>query len=305
MINWESTFLTEIPYLGETAAFTTAALWALAVILFKKSGESVNPIALNFFKSVLGAVLLVPTLMIVREPLVRDAPASDYLLLLFSGVLGVGIADSMFFKSLNLLGAGMSAIVDCLYSPFIIILSISFLGERLGLLQVLGVFLILSAVLTAATPGGRGALSRRDLVRGICWGASAMLAMAVGVVMIKPLLNRSPLLWVTEIRMLGGAAVLFFIMLFHKNRREMAGSLLAVKNWRYTLTGSVLGGYVCVILWLAGMKFTQASTASALNQTSNIFIFIFAALFLKEAFNRQRIIAIIVAVSGAFLVMFG
>jgi len=57
-------------------------------------------------------------------------------------------------------------------------------------------------------------------------------------------------------------------------------------------------------LWLAGMKYAQASTASALNQTSNIFIFIFAALLLKERITPLRLIAIIVGVAGAVMVTF-
>ena len=49
----------------------------------------------------------------------------------------------------------------------------------------------------------------------------------------------------------------------------------------------------------------MASTAAALNQTSNIFVFIFAALMLKEAINREKIIGIVMGMAGVFLVTFG
>jgi drug/metabolite transporter (DMT)-like permease len=54
-----------------------------------------------------------------------------------------------------------------------------------------------------------------------------------------------------------------------------------------------------------GMKYTQASIAAALNQSNNVFIFILAALFLKEPINQQRLVGIILAVTGSFLVIFG
>jgi drug/metabolite transporter (DMT)-like permease len=60
-----------------------------------------------------------------------------------------------------------------------------------------------------------------------------------------------------------------------------------------------------MFVWLAGMKYTQASIASALNQTSTIFIFIFAAIFLKESINLKRTIGIILAFIGSFLVLSG
>jgi drug/metabolite transporter (DMT)-like permease len=274
-------------------------------MFFKKSGETVHPIALNLFKNSLAVVLFIPTMVIFGEPFYRDVPLNDYLIVLASGALGIGISDTMFFKSLNLLGAGMSAIVDCLYSPFIIGLSILMLGESLNLIQVIGVIMILSAVLTATHPKGRGNISKPDLIRGIIWGVLAMAVMAVGIVMVKPVLDRSPLLWVTEYRLFGGAVVLLIILLFHPRRKKIIGSLFSMKSWRYTISGSFFGAYLAMLIWLAGMKYTQASTAAALNQTSNIFIFIFAAIFLKEAINTQKTIAIIIAVGGAFMVTFG
>ncbi|MBU1707543.1 DMT family transporter, partial [bacterium] len=73
----------------------------------------------------------------------------------------------------------------------------------------------------------------------------------------------------------------------------------------YTLSGSFMGAYLSMILWLGGMKYAQASIAAVLNQTSNIFLFIFAALLLKEPINLQRIVAILLGVAGAVLVTVG
>ena len=164
--------------------------------------------------------------------------------------------------------------------------------------------MIISAVLTATSTKGRGTISRNYLIWGVIWGVLAMATMAVGIVIIKPLLNQSPLLWATEIRLVGGILSLYIILLLHKDRRKIINSLFSIHSWKYTLLGSFLGAYVSMIFWLGGMKFTQASIAAALNQTSNIFVFIFAALFLKEGINLQRTAAIIVAVAGAILVTF-
>ncbi len=305
--------MSAIPYLGEILALLAAIVWSIAVILFKKSGEVVHPLGLNLFKTILTGLLFIPTIYLFGEKLFRPAPFFDYALLFCSGVLGIGIGDTLFFKSLNLLGAGMTAIVDCLYSPFIIGLSILWLGERMTFVQVIGTLMILSAVLTSTTenkeksssakPGM--AIDRRAFLWGILWGALAILSMALGVVMVKPLLGRSPLLWVTEVRLLGGISSLVIILVFHPRWRSILKSISTVDRWGYTLSGSFIGTYVAMLLWLGGMKFTQASTAAVLNQTSNIFIFIFAAIFLREPLDRQRTIGIMLGVVGAFLVSFG
>ncbi len=292
-------------HLGEILALLTAVTWAFAVILFKKSGETVHPVGLNLFKDLLAVFLFIPTIWLFGGSIFRPAPWPDYALLLLSGALGVGIADTLFFKSLNALGAGLSAIVDCLYSPFIIGLSILWLGESLTTWQLVGVVMILSAVLAATRETNGGKVDRRRIVVGILWGALAMATMAVGIVMIKPLLDRSPLLWVTGVRLFGGALVLFAVLALHPARRSIVGSVFSTRRWGYTLSGSFLGAYVAMILWLGGMKFTQASTAAALNQMSSIFIFIFAAWLLKEKITPLRIVGIVLGVGGALLVTFG
>jgi drug/metabolite transporter (DMT)-like permease len=292
-------------HIGETMALLTALIWAAAVIMFRKSGETVHPIALNLFKTAVGFVLLVPTSWLFGESLFRPAPWTDYAIMIFSGGLGIAVADTLFFKSLNLLGAGMSAIVDCLYSPSIIALSMIWLGERLGTFQIIGAVMIISAVLTAVAERHGNGLSRKQMLLGVWWGGLAMFLMAIGVVMVKPLLTDSPLLWVTEYRLLGGLLFMAVILAWHPQRLTIARSLKIRHGQVYTWVGSFAGGYVSMVLWLAGMKYTQASAAAVLNQTSNIFIFILAAMFLKEPITKARLVGIILGVGGAVLVTFG
>jgi len=294
-----------VPYIGETFSLITALVWAVAVILFKKSGEKVHPIALNTFKNTLALVLVLPTMYLFRQSLFRQAPASEYLLLMLSGAIGIGVADTLFFKSLNQIGAGLTAIVVCLYSPFIIGLSVVWLGERLTVLQIIGALMVVVAVLSTTRKGAFGAISRRDLLRGILWGVVATACMAVGIVMIKPVLSRSPLFWATEVRLIGAVPALGLIILFHPLRRRVVSSINSPGTWGYVISGSLVGAYAAMVLWLAGMKYTQASISSALNQTSNIFVVILAAIFLREPLTPQRIGAVSVAVLGAILVSFG
>jgi drug/metabolite transporter (DMT)-like permease len=74
-------------------------------------------------------------------------------------------------------------------------------------------------------------------------------------------------------------------------------------SWKYSLPGTVMGSYLALLFWIAGMKFTQAGTAAILNQTSTIYILVFASLFLKEAFTRRKLVAAILAVAGIMLVL--
>lgn len=294
-----------IPFIGEFYSILTALVWAVAVIFFKKSGESVHPIMLNVFKNVLAFVLYFFTILIIGIDLPSNASVQFYIVLILSGVLGIGVADTFFFASLNRLGAGLSAIIDCMYSPSIIILSVIFLNEKMTFWQIIGVLLILSAILAIASKKGRAYITKKDFFIGVLYGAIAMIAMAVSIVMVKNILATTNVLFVVEIRLLGGVTVMLLMLGFHPKRKIISQSLFTKKNWVSTLAGSFIGAYLATIIWMAGMKYTQASIASALNQTSSLFIFIFAAMFLNEPLNRHRITGLILGITGVFFVILG
>ena len=45
--------------IGQLCALLTAMVWASSMVLFKRSGETIPPLALNAFKNVVGLALLV------------------------------------------------------------------------------------------------------------------------------------------------------------------------------------------------------------------------------------------------------
>ncbi|UCC12244.1 MAG: DMT family transporter [candidate division WOR-3 bacterium] len=292
-------------FAGEALSLLSAIVWALAVILFRKSGERVHPLALNTFKNLVATLLFLPTMLILGEPLLRQAPTQTYLLLLLSGALGIGIGDTLLFMSLNRIGAGLTGIVVCMYSPFVIALSFWLLGERLTVLQGIGALLIIMAILIATIEKKKSSVPPLNIAIGTVLGIAASAAMAIGIVMIKRILETSPLLWTTQIRLFGGIFILFCILLLYPRRHDIYRSLVTTRKWTYTISGSVIGAYMAMIIWLGGMKYTQAAVASALNQTSTIFIIILAAAVLKEPLTIRRIIGIVLAFAGTLLVSFG
>ena len=290
--------------MGELYALVSAVVWAFAVILFKKSGETVPPFALNLYRALISCVLVLVTMLALREPIISGAPIRDYLILFLSGIIGIAISDTLFHKSLNVVGAGITAIVDCLYSPFVVIIAYLAIGERFGPWQVVGMVLIIAAVIFAARHEPPKGTTRRQLIMGVLWGVLAMLTLAVGIVIAKPVLNRSPVLWATAMRLFGCVAVMLPIGLLSRGRRDIIQAFTPSISWRFTLSGAIVA-YVALVIWIAGMKYTQAGIAAILNQTNTIYVLLLASLFLGEPFTRRKFTAAAVAVAGILMVTMG
>ena len=287
--------------LGEILALASGLAWAVAVVLFRVSGRSIHPVGLNLGKNVLGLVLIVPTLLLLGEPLAPAVPASATGLLLLSGVLGIAVSDTLFFNALNRLGASLTAIVDCFYSPFVIALSFLLLGERLTLVQLAGAALVVSAILTVSKEGKIEKLAPKDLAAGIAYGIAAMFFTALGIVMVKPVLDEVSVFWATLVRMAGGTAALALLLPALKTRRAVVAPLFDRRNWKALVPAAFFGSYLSLILWTGGMKYAKASVAAVLSQLNTIFIVVIAAIFLRERLTGWKALAVVLAFVGAWL----
>jgi drug/metabolite transporter (DMT)-like permease len=293
---------------GEVYALLAALTWALALVLFRQSGQQVSAVAMNLFKNVVALLLLGLTLAL-HPPGLEIAPehlGRDLLLLSLSGIVGIALADTAFFYALRLVGVGIISIVDCLYTPFVMIFSWLLLGERLVAIQYLGAGLILGGILISSRhtpPEGR---SRAQLLAGIAIAALSMALMAWGIVVVKPQLERWPTIPATAVRMLAGTLVLAALTPGLSRPREVWIVFRPGPVWKTLLPGSLLGAYLALIFWIAGFQYTrEASVAAVLNQTTVIFSILLATIVLREPLGGRKLAAVVLAVVGVVIVTLG
>ena len=288
--------------MGELLALLTAVLFASAVILYKRSVVVVTPFALNLFKNTVALVLLGVTAAVMGQTQVSAIPLRHLALMLASGAIGIGISDTLFLTTLKRLGASRTAVLDCLYSPFVILFSFLLFGETLQAIALLGGALILGSVLLSAQRGFGAPMPRKTFWVGCGLGVGAMATVAYAIVMLKPILHSYPLTLMSAIRMAGGLASLILSLPFHPDRKSVYAILRPQRAWLWMSLGAFLGSYLSIITWLAGFKFTQAGIAALLNQMSTVFVVLLAALFLGERMTKVKMIAVTLAFTGTAII---
>ena len=291
---------------GETHALLAAFTWALALTLFKRSGETVPPLTLNLFKNVVALAL-----MAVTAPWLGEASAahlhsswSDIGILLLSGVLGIALADTAFFYCLNRVGLGLVTIVECLYSPSVILFAFLLLGERISMWHGVGGAFIICAVIVSTRHNLPKDRTQRDMIIGFLAGGISMALMAYGIVLAKPVLARFSLINAAMLRLLAGTGLIVIFTLLSSRRASYWSVFRPAATWRFTIPAAILGTYFAMLFWVAGFKYANAATAGILNQTSMIFAIILATFVLKEPFTRRKLVAITLALAGVITVWF-
>jgi len=294
-------------YLGESYALLAALTWGVALVLFKRAGERVPPLALNLFKNVIALVLLAATLCVIPEggSIVGRFSHTDIAILVASGMMGIALADTLFFHSLNLIGVGLVSIVDCLYSPLVIFFSFILLSEQITSAHFVGTGLILTGVLISSRHAPPANRTHAQVVSGILLGVVSMALMTFGIVMAKPVLeiHDFPLIWAATLRLLPATLALVLIVCASPNKEERWAAFRPSQTWWLSVPASFLGAYLAMIFWVAGFKYAKGATAGILNQTSIIFALILATVILKEPFTRRKLIAVGLALAGVVIVM--
>jgi drug/metabolite transporter (DMT)-like permease len=287
---------------GELFALISALMWAIAVVIYKHVGESMSANSLNLVKNILGFSLLLPTAMLFEGLVLPPLTLGEWLILAASGYFGVAVADTCYLQALRILGAGRTAIVASLYSPFVVILSIVFLGEHLAPWQWLGFAMVLAGILVVVYQRSYQSIDHSSLFKGLALATIAVSLTAAGVVAMKPILGNSGFFWIVSLRMLA-ALVGMVVFLFVRGRLRHTYSEVrdGVHRWPQIIIASIVGSYLALPFWLGGFKYADASVASVLNETSSIFIVVMAWLFLKEDLSKRKISGVALTFSGVIV----
>ena len=292
--------------LGKVMALASAVAWSSAIILFKRS-EAVEPHAMNLFKNTLATALLIVTLLALGSGIDSDRSSEDWVRLIVSGVMGIAVADSLFFYALRRLGASMLAVLDCGYSPLVVLFSVLLLDESLTVIFAIGAALVVGGVLCATWQRGQGSdeVDEKERMQGIVMALCAVTMMALSVVIAKPALDQGELVEVTLIRLVAGLAGLCIWLLPTAVGRRAFAVLRPQRVWWTLVPATLLGTYLAMLLWIGGVKYTLASRAAVLNQMATVFTIIFAYHFLGEQISKRKWLGAGFAVTGAVIVLVG
>ncbi len=290
--------------MGYAFSLLCAVFWSLSLILFK-SFPALPAARTNFLKNSLSLLFIFPTFWLATGRSWPSMSWHDASVLLASGCLGVGIADVLVLRALAILPAGVVSLLECLYSPFVLLLSMTFLGERLSEFQAIGGVMILIAVALVTHGHARSdSVAPKALVKGILLMTLALLMIASAVVMIKPVLSTVAFWDIIVVRMIAGVASSGLISFFDRSGPSLR-SVVTTPRKSLTLVAACLSGsYISLIFWVAGFSLLKASVAAFLNQTSTVFTLIFAAVFLNESFTTTRMGAVALAGLGIALISF-
>ncbi len=242
---------------GLALAYLTALVSGISVFANSFGVLTMDPVAYTFLKNALVALILVSLALALkthREFL--SLSRKQAILLLFSGIVGGGIAFALYFSGLALLAGPVSSFLYRLVFIFSIGAAILLLKERpdwrvaLGALGVLaGNFLLLGG---SPIPLSEGVL--------LVLAAAALWALEYAVSRMALLTNLSPTT-VASARMGIGAFVLLSLLAFQGKAGAMLATTPLSLGWVAVTAGLLT---LFVTLWYSALKHAPLISCTAI-----------------------------------------
>lgn len=258
--------------MGIIAALGTALCWAIAARLFRATGTMFSPLAMNFYKGVI-SILLLSVILIVSQSSLSLSTESLFWLLL-SGVIGIGIGDTFFFKALTTIGDSQAVLITETLAPiFTALLAMIWIAEWITWQQWLGIAIVLLSVDMVVKINKRSATYIVPS-SGYLYGVGAAVCQSLGAVISRDVLT-SDTVSPSEaalLRLIGGAVIVTILMFattatFKPLKQVSSGN---AKLWTLFVLATLLGTTAAIYLQMLAFANAKAAVVQTLIATSAI-----------------------------------
>jgi drug/metabolite transporter (DMT)-like permease len=301
------------PLYGETMAVLAAMVFAWTSVFFTSAGQRLGVTLVNLLRLPGAALCLALTHRALHGTFwPQDLAWADQAWLGVSGIVGLALGDSALFRAFTMIGPRRSMTMMALAPVVTVVLAWGLLGERLGLLALLGIALTIGGVITATR--GRPALTgrfahpdARVLRAGILLGVAAAVGQGAGSVLAKLGMTGSgggagvAPLGATLIRLSWAAAAYWLFVVPRLDVRAQAARLRDRRGVAALTVAILMGPFVSVWMSLVAIRHTEAGVAQVLLGMVPIFVVLPSWLVYRDRPTPRILLGIAVAVAGGGL----
>jgi drug/metabolite transporter (DMT)-like permease len=292
--------------IGELAALGAALSWAIAPILYRSALANTKPVSANIVRcSINGAVLVAVLLAGGLAGWLTALPIWVIVLTVVSGVIGLGVGDTLYLYGIKALGVSRAVPLASSYPLFSFIWSILLLGQPIIFTAIVGAALILLGIYLLTRPKTEETtLTRRAVALGLAASLATALVWSLGITLMNAAVMAAN---VTSIKanyaiVTVRIASLGILLLSASPLIDRDRGFLKIKRRDVALL--CIGGLVANgVGWLMmNYSFTQimASQAIPISSTSPLFAALAGFLLFHEKVTLKRSGGVAVGCGGCF-----
>ena len=288
--------------IGEFAAFGTAVCWTIGALFFERGVKQIGVLSVNLFKVMVAFVLLTITAGLMRGmPLPFDASPHTLIMMSLSGLVGFVITDMFLFSAYGTVGPRIAMLFMALSPPITAGVAYITLGETIGLMEWIGMFLVVSGIFITVF-GRQNGISftkmKKEDRRGYLFAFVASFGQSLGFIISKAGLGDYDPVSGTQIRVFTGILGFLLVSLVYKKGENIKRAIKKPQGLKLTAIGAIFGPYVGVTLSLFAVQRINTGIASTLFGLTPVLIMLPETLIFKKRVKLLEIVGAVVAVTG-------
>jgi len=295
--------------IGELAALGAAICWTASAVLYKRALQKTKPVSANVVRlTSTGGILLLVLVAAGKFGVLTSLPLNAAVLASVSGIVGLGLGDTLYMASLKLVGVARAVPITCTYPLFNILWATLIVGENVSSWAFIGAAAILSGIWLIAheEEPDQTEIQTKTLAKGVILALATAVMWSISITMINmvvtlPQSNRFDYaLAVNAIRVAAIAVVLLASAPIIDRHHGF------LKMERKTLILLIVGGMVALALgWFlltVGLQNAPESRAVPISSTTPLFSTLLAIVLLRERVTFRNALGSVIIVGGIFLI---
>ncbi|TFH65202.1 MAG: DMT family transporter, partial [Candidatus Zixiibacteriota bacterium] len=262
--------------------------------------------AINTIRITLAALLLVAGNLLIEGRLLPASCTHHQLLILaISGVIGLTIGDGCYFKSLVILGPRLSSLLTASSPIFAVIIAWVFVGQELGVLDLLGIAVTLAGISWVILERNRNSFGAQagPKALGYLLGICGSLAQAVALTMAKVGMGDNiPPLNASFVRMVSATVAIWVIVIATGRLSRTREALKDGRAMTAMSAATIVGPFLGIWLSLLSVQYTKIGIASTLMATTPLFIIPLVMVIHKERPSVRAIFGTAAAIGGVAII---
>jgi drug/metabolite transporter (DMT)-like permease len=281
---------------GILLALLAVIIWSGNFIVAKAINQQIPPVALNFFRWLVAALIIAPFAIKYFK---KEWPVTrrSWIYLFWISLTGISLFNTFVYIGAHYTSAINLALIGTTSSPIMSVLFARiFLKEKISRLKALGMILCVIGVLILLSKGDFNKLVNFKFGTGDLWVLLAAFCFAVYNTMVKKKpAGISPINFLFIIFSLGTLMVLpFYIWEINK---------YAPIQWNMQILGSILflglgASVICFLIWNIAINKLGAGRTALFGNLIPVFSSIEAAILLHEQFTWIHVISMVTVFIG-------
>lgn len=294
--------------LGELAALGTAISWTVSAVLYRRALSNTKPLQANIVRlGCTSLVLMGFVALIGKLSVFSSLPVYSVVLSSLSGLIGLGLGDTLYMVSLKQIGVSRAVPISCTYPLFSLLVALVIQPKTVAFEVIVAAVAIVFGIwlLTREPESSEGMAQAGFRIRGGLFALGAAVFWALSIAMINSAVT------LPETGTLDSALVLNIIRVLSVAVFLLASTPLTDRKFsfakiqRKSLALLTLGGLVALGLgwFLLTYSFLYIPEAQAvpISSTTPLFAVVSGMIFLKERITVRNVAGTIIIVLGIFL----